>query len=121
MAAGDGLSGDVVGVVAPHRQHVVAAALPAALAPQDEKRHRELLAAVGAVVFQIDARAGAILVAGRPDRLGLLKQRKYSAKTSGSCAPGVRDRPSIWRKKNSASAPIIRSGNGAGWIRKNQW
>src|SRR6266404_7643499 len=69
MAAGDRLTGDVVGVLAPYRQHVVAAALAAALAPQDEERHGDLAAAIGAVVFEVDASAGAVLVAGRADRL----------------------------------------------------
>ena len=37
--------------------------------------------------------------------------------------PGARPRPSArtwWSKKTCGSAPIIRSGNGAGWARKLQ-
>src|SRR5690242_3181333 len=68
MAAADGLAGDVFGVVAPHRKHVVAAALAAAFAPQNEERHAQLFAAVGPVVFEVDRCAGAVFVAGRADR-----------------------------------------------------
>jgi hypothetical protein len=72
-------------------------------------------------VLEIDRRHGAVLVAGRPDRFGILKQRKYSAKISGSNTAGSRVHdPSMWRKKNSGSAPISRSGNPPPWIRKNQ-
>src|SRR6266851_5917387 len=69
MAAGDAMAADVFGVLAPHRQHVVAAALAAALALQRQQRHGELSAAVGAVVIEVDRRTGTVLVAGRPDRL----------------------------------------------------
>ena len=71
MAAVDAVAGDGLGVLMPDGEHVVATALRAALAPQDEKRHREVAAAIGAVVGEADRGSGAILVAGRPDRLGV--------------------------------------------------
>src|ERR1700719_2301870 len=71
MAAVDRLAAYVIRVVAPHRQHVVAAALAAAAAPQHQKRHPDLCRTVGAVVFEIDAGVGAVLVASRADRLGV--------------------------------------------------
>ena len=52
---------------------------------------------------------------------GFLKQRRYSANASGSSFAGSRSSAlNWWRRKNSASAPISRSGNPLGWIRKNQ-
>ena len=59
----------ISGVFAPDGEHVVAAALRAALAPQDKERHRELVVAVGTVVFEIDRGAGAVLGASPADRL----------------------------------------------------
>jgi hypothetical protein len=57
-------------MLAPDGEDIVAAPLRAAFAPQHQKRHRELAAAVGAVVDKVDRGAGAVLVAGRADRLG---------------------------------------------------
>src|SRR5207249_6893499 len=54
VTAGDGLAADILGVLAPHAEHVEPAALRTALAPQHEQRHRELAAALGAVVFEVD-------------------------------------------------------------------
>jgi hypothetical protein len=69
MAALDGVAGDGLGMVAPDAENVVTASLGAALAPQHQQRHRDAPAAVGAVVDEVDRRAGAVLVASRPDRL----------------------------------------------------
>src|SRR6266446_6547127 len=71
MAAVDGVAGDNFGMVAPDAEHIVAAALGAALAPQHQERHRDAAAAVGPVVDEVDRRSGAVLVAGRADRLGV--------------------------------------------------
>src|SRR5215831_11384350 len=71
MATRDGLTDDIFGVIAPDRENVVAAPLRAALTPKHQKRDRQLAATVGAVVGQIDRSAGAVLVTGRTDRLGV--------------------------------------------------
>jgi hypothetical protein len=57
-------------MLAPHGEHIITAALRAALAPQHEERHSRLL---GAVVDKIDRGPGTVLVAGRPGRLGVLE------------------------------------------------
>ena len=57
-------------ILAPHGEHIITAALRAALAPQHEERHSRLL---GAVVDKIDRGPGTVLVAGRPGRLGVLE------------------------------------------------
>jgi len=50
MAALDAVAADRLGMVAPDREHIVAAALRAALAPQHEKLRGQLAAAIAAVV-----------------------------------------------------------------------
>ena len=117
MAAVDAVAGDGLGVLAPDGEHVVATALRAALAPQDEKRHREVAAAIGAVVDEVDRGTGAILVAGRPDRLGVAEASQIFGEGLRLQHGGSRSR---WRRKNSRSAPISRSGSPPPWIRKNQ-
>src|SRR5581483_6116253 len=88
MAAVDGVAGHRLGVVAPHRQQVVAAALAAAAAPQDQQRRRDLDVPVGAVVFEVDRGAGAVLVAGGADRLGVGKAAQILGIGLGLVRPG---------------------------------
>ena len=97
-----------LGVLAPYRKHVVAAALAAAPAPQDQQRHLDLLSAVGAVVLEVDRRAGAIFVAGRADRLGVAE----AAQILGD-RPRVRARPPC-RTDPASCAGTIRTRRRSG-------
>jgi hypothetical protein len=80
MAAVDAVAGDDLGAFAPDGEHVVADALRAALAPQDKERHRELVVAVGTVVFEIDRGTGAVLRANRADRLRIFEAAQIFGK-----------------------------------------
>ena len=50
-------------------EDVIAASLPAAHPPQHQHRHPDLLRKVRTLVYEVDRRAGAVLVARRADRL----------------------------------------------------
>src|SRR5438270_6070394 len=69
MAAIDAEAAHVVGMVAPHLEDVIAASLPAMHPPQHQHRHPDLLREVRTIVYEVDRRAGAVLVARRADRL----------------------------------------------------
>src|SRR5438045_6533795 len=73
MAAIDAEAAHVVGMVAPHLEDVIAASLSAMHPPQHEHRHPDLLREVRTVVYEVDRRAGAVLVAGGADRLRALE------------------------------------------------
>src|SRR5262249_50624260 len=83
MAAVDGTAGHRLCMVAPDTEDVVAAALGAALPPQHQERHRQTTAAVGAVMDEVDRSTGAVLVAGRPDRLRVLEAAQVFGKDFG--------------------------------------
>jgi len=60
----DAEAAHVVGVVAPHLEDVIAASLPATHSPQHQHRHPDLLREVRTVVYEVDRRAGAVLISG---------------------------------------------------------
>src|SRR5260370_7222566 len=93
MAAVDRLAADILRVVAPHREHIIAAALPAAPTPQYQERRWDLLCAVGAVMFEVDPGAGAVLVAGRADRFGVGEAAHIIGENLGLHAPRTPRQP----------------------------
>src|SRR5260370_680639 len=103
------------------------AARAAALAPQHEERRRDLAAAIGAVVFEVDPSAGAVFVAGRPDRLRVLEAAQIfgehlglqprlvaiEAERMAQIILGFRaDQPLRERRRLDQEEPVVATGGG---------
>src|SRR4051812_42377499 len=71
MATGEHLAAHVGGALAPRLDRLVAAVHVAALAPEHEHRHFDLPAQVRAVVLEVDADGGTIVLAHRVDVRGV--------------------------------------------------
>ena len=73
------------------------------------------------IVLQIDARAGAIVLAHRMQRAGSANRAAYSANTTS----GIDARNELLKESCAGTTSALPassvSGSGAGWIRKNQW
>ena len=111
---------------APQRERIVEAADDAARAPQHEQLAGDLLAggARRAVVLEVDRRRGAVVLARGVDRVGaaeaaLVLGERFRLDERQAVGRPTRRASSAGR--SAGSPPIIRSGSGAGWIRKNQW
>src|SRR6516165_5851538 len=103
------MASDVFPVLTPHGEHIVTAALRAALAPQHAKRHGQLSAAVGAVVDEIDRGPGTVLVSGRPDRLGVPEAAQISGERCASFSPAERAESERRRASRRTTNESVRS------------
>jgi hypothetical protein len=90
-------------------------------APQREHVALDLAARreVRALVIQIDAGTGAIVLADTMGGAGRLEAAEIFGECLGRKVPALRLPMKLFRK-NSGSALIRVSGNGAGWISRNQ-
>lgn len=95
----------------------------AGCAPQDQRRAINFAAGVEILVVmdEVDAGAGAVVLADGVDGLGVSE----AALVFGERLGGKNDSPcwvfaNFFSMNQSGSAPIIFSGSGAGWMLKNQ-